>query len=213
MKVANNQKSKKSKFIENKNVLESINSIGSQTIDTIKSETKATSDEFFRQLLGEQKNLQQKKSTELPLGQTLNMNEFVSGETEKRKELEQQIFFERRLFSEEKQESQKKIQELRVRLQAIQTEASRLVASTANLSENVKAAVMQGTVKADEYQIGFFESIVQMIVSFRKKIDNAVVWLQNTNKRSEKKNYWTQYKKKGAGFLLSGESYSQRSAG
>ncbi len=213
MKVANNQKSKKSKFIENKNVLESINSIGSQTIDTIKSEAKATSDEFFRQLLGEQKNLQQKKSTELPLGQTLNMNEFVSGETEKRKELEQQIFFERRLFSEEKQESQKKIQELRVRLQAIQTEASRLVASTANLSENVKAAVMQGTVKADEYQIGFFESIVQMIVSFRKKIDNAVVWLQNTNKRSEKKNYWTQYKKKGAGFLLSGESYSQRSAG
>ncbi|KKP80711.1 MAG: hypothetical protein UR81_C0018G0001, partial [Candidatus Levybacteria bacterium GW2011_GWB1_35_5] len=63
------------------------------------------------------------------------------------------------------------------------------------------------------YQIGFFESIVQMIVSFRKKIDNAVVWLQNTNKRSEKKNYWTQYKKKGAGFLFSGESYSQRSAG
>lgn len=213
MKVTSNQKSKKSKFIENKNVLESINSIGSQTIDTIKSEAKATSDEFFRQLLGEQKNLQQKKSTELPLGQTLNMNEFVSGETEKRKELEQQIFFERRLFSEEKQESQKKIQELRVRLQAIQVEASRLVASTANLSENVKAAVMQGTVKADEYQIGFFESIVQMIVSFRKKIDNAVVWLQNTNKRSEKKNYWTQYKKKGAGFLLSGESYSQRSAG
>lgn len=213
MKVANNQKSKKSKFIENKNVLESINSIGSQAVDTIKNEAKATGEEFFRQLLGEQKRLQQKKSTELPLGQTFNMNEFVSGETEKRNELEKQLFFERRLFSEEKQESQKKIQELRVRLQAIQAEASRLVASTANLSENVKVAVMQGTVNASEYQIGFFESIVQMIVSFRKKIDNAVVWLQNSNKRSEKKNYWTQYKKKGAGFLLSGESYSQRSAG
>jgi len=122
-------------------------------------------------------------------------------------------FFERRLFNEEKQETQKRIQELRVRLQAIQMEASKLVASTVNLSENVKVAVMQGSVSASEYQIGFFESIVQMIVSFRKKIDNAVDWLQNSNKRAEKKNYWSQYKKKGTSFLLSGESYSQRSAG
>jgi hypothetical protein len=213
MKVTNSQKVKKNKFIENKNVLETINSIGTQTVDTIKNEAKATSEEFFRQLLGEQRKLQQKKSTELPLGQTLNMNEFVSGETEKRDELEKQLFFERRLFSEEKQESQKKIQELRVRLQAIQTEASRLVASTVNLSENVKVAVMQGSSSASEYQIGFFESIIQMVVSFRKKIDSAVVWLQNSNKRAQKKNYWSQYKKKGASFLLSGESYSQRSAG
>jgi len=213
MKVTNSQKNKKGKFVENKNVLETINSIGAQTVDTIKNEAKLTSDEFFRQLLGEQKIQQKKKSTELPLGQTLNMNEFVSGETEKRKELEEQIFFERRLYSEEKQETQKRIQELRVRLQAIQAEASRLVASTVNLTENVKVAVMQGTVDASEYQIGFFESIVQMIVSFRKKIDSAVVWLQGSNKRAEKKNYWSQYKKKGASFLLSGESYSQRSAG
>ena len=213
MKVTNSQKNKKSKFVENKNVLETINSIGAQTVDTIKNEAKATSDEFFRQLLGEQKILQQKKSTELPLGQALNMNEFVSGETKKRKELEEQIFFERRLFSEEKQETQKRIQELRVRLQAIQAEASRLVASTVNLTENVKVAVMQGAVNASGYQIGFFESIIQMIVSFRKKIDSAVVWLQGSNKRAEKKNYWSQYKKKGASFLLSGESYSQRSAG
>ncbi|HLD92387.1 MAG TPA: DUF5660 family protein [Patescibacteria group bacterium] len=213
MKVANSQKTKKGKFIENKNVLETINSIGSQTVNTIKDEAKATSEEFFRQLLGEQRKLQQKKSTELPLGKTLNMNEFVSGETKKTQKLEEQIFFERRLFNEEKQETQKRIQELRVRLQAIQMEASKLVASTVNLSENVKVAVMQGSVSASEYQIGFFESIVQMIVSFRKKIDNAVDWLQNSNKRAEKKNYWSQYKKKGTSFLLSGESYSQRSAG
>ena len=72
---------------------------------------------------------------------------------------------------------------------------------------------MQGSSKASEYQINFYESIISMVASFRKKIDSAVVWLQGSNKRAEKKNFWSQYKKKGSSFLLSGESYTQRSAG
>jgi hypothetical protein len=87
------------------------------------------------------------------------------------------------------------------------------MASTQSLTEGVKTAVLQGAVDASEYQINFYESIISMIVSFRKKIDSAVVWMQGHSKRAEKKNYWSQYKKKGASFLLSGETYSQRSAG
>jgi hypothetical protein len=141
------------------------------------------------------------------------MNEIMNGQQEKNKQLEEQIFFERRLFSEEKQQTTKKLDELRVRLHAIQTEATKLVASTQNLTEEVKIAVMQGSSKASEYQINFYESIISMVASFRKKIDSAVVWLQGSNKRAEKKNFWSQYKKKGSSFLLSGESYTQRSAG
>ena len=137
----------------------------------------------------------------------------MSGQVEKNKKLDQQIFFERRLFNEERQETSKKMQELRLRLHAIQTEATKLVASTNNLSQEVKTAVMQGSANISEYQINFYEDIISLIVAFRKKIDSAVVWMQGSNKRAEKKNFWSQYKKKGASFLLSGETYSQRSAG
>ena len=100
-----------------------------------------------------------------------------------------------------------------MRLQVIQAEAIRMVNSTQKLTEQVKVAVMQGTVDASEYQINFFENIIKLISDFRKKIDSAVTWLQGSNARAQKKNYWSQYKKKGSSFLLSGESYSQRSAG
>lgn len=199
--------------IKSKNVLEAINEIGSQVVDTAKNEVKATSDEFFRQLLGQQRALQQKRTGEVSQGQPLKMNEVLSGESEKNKKLQEQMFFERRLFSEEKQVTNERLNQLRVKLQAIQSEATKMVATTANLSQEIKIAVMQGSTSASEYQINFYEDIIQLIVAFRKKIDNAVVWLQSSNKRSEKKNYWSQYKKKGSSFLLSGETYSQRSAG
>jgi hypothetical protein len=102
---------------------------------------------------------------------------------------------------------------LRVRLQALMSEANKLIASTANLSEEVKASVFKNPADASIYQINFFEEIISLITSFRKKIDLAVEWFKGTSKRAQKMNYWNQYKKKGASFLLSGEHYSQRSAG
>jgi len=197
-----NQKPKKNKPVEVNNFFE-----------TIKEETKSTSDEFFRQLLDQQKVMQEKRSGEVPMGQVLQMNEVMNGRQEDNKKLEEQIFFERRLFSEEKQVTNEKLSELRLRLQAIQTETSKMVAETASLSQEIKIAVMQGATSVSEYQINFYEDIISLIVAFRKKIDSAVVWMQGQNKRSEKKNFWSQYKKKGSGFLLSGETYSQRSAG
>lgn len=206
------QKSKR-KQSQNKNVLETLASLGSQTTDIIKNEAKATSDEFFRQLLGQQRQLQEKRSGSLDQGRSVDVEDIVTGKEEQKQKFDEQIFFERRLFSEERESTSKRLQEMRLRLQAIMSEANKMVASAQNLGETVKNAVMQNPVSASEYQIHFFEDIITLVVSFRKKIDSAITWLQGSTKRAEKKNYWCQYKKKGAGFLLSGESYSQRSAG
>lgn len=211
--INKSQKAKSQKQIKTKNVLESINEIGSQFVDTAKNEVKATTDEIFRQLLGQQKNLQEKRSGNINAGNSLNISEVMSGEHEKTQKAEEQLFFERRLFSEEKRESESKIQELRLRLHAVSNEAVKLASSTANLTQEVKVAIMQNPANASEYQISFFENIIKLISDFRKKIDNAVVWMQGASKRAEKKNFWSQYKKKGSSFLLSGETYSQRSAG
>lgn len=208
-----NQKAKLQKQIKTKNVLEAINEIGSSVVDVAKNETKAVSDEFFRQLLGQQKISQEKRSADLSAGSAMNMSEVMSGKDERNKKLQEQMYFERRLFSEERSETQKKLQELRLRLQAIQSEASKMIASTVSLSQEVRNAVLGNVVDPSEYQINFFEDIIKLISDFRKKIDSAVVWMQGQSKRSEKKNYWSQYKKKGSNFLLSGESYVQRSAG
>lgn len=210
---AKSQKAKQKSQIRTKNVLEAINEIGSQVVDTAKNEVKATSDEFFRQLLGQQRAREQKRSGEVSMGKPLEMNKVMSGEQEKNKKLQEQIFFERRLHNEESQETNKKLNELRLRLQAIQEEANKMVASTVGLSQEIKTAVMQGATTVSEYQISFYEDIIKTMISFRKKIDNAVLWMQGQNKRGEKKNFWSQYKKKGSSFLLSGETYSQRSAG
>lgn len=206
-------KTRVQKQVKTKNVLEAINEIGSQVVDVAKNETKAMSDEFFRQLLGQQRAMQQKRTGEVPMGQSLQMNEVMSGQTEKNKKLEEQMFFERRLFSEEREATNKKLNELRLRLQAVQAEANKMVATTAKLSQEIKVAVLKGANTVSEYQINFFEDIIQTIMAFRKKIDSAVIWMQGQNKRGEKKNFWSQYKKKGSSFLLSGETYSQRSAG
>lgn len=207
------QKAKQKSQVRTKNVLEAINEIGSQAVTTAKNEVKATSDEFFRQLLGQQKLEQQKRSGEVSVGQPLRVGEVMSGQQEKSKKLQDQIFFERRLFSEERQETNRKLNELRIRLHAIQDEANKIAASTANLTQEVKIAVMKGATEVSEYQINFYEDIIKTILSFRKKIDSAVIWMQGQNKREQKKNFWSQYKKKGSTFLLSSESYSQRSAG
>lgn len=208
----NNPKNQKQKIVNTKNLLESISDIGSQAVSTSVQEVKNINQEFIRQLLNQQKS-EVKRSGEISKGESLLIDHVTSGQSEKNKKLQEQIFFERRLFSEEKRESSKKVEELRVRLQALMSEANKLIASTNNLSESIRSAVMQNPAETSNYQINFFESVISLISSFRKKIDQALVWFNQTNKRTEKKNYWSQYKKKGASFLLSGESYSQRSAG
>lgn len=208
-----NQKAKKQNQIRTKNVLEAISDIGSGVANTAIDETKAISEEFFKQLLGQQRQQKEKRSADLTKGSTLEMNKIKSGEAEKNKKLQEQMFFERRLYQEERRETEGKLQELRVRLQAVSQEAIKLAQSTANLSQEVKIAILQNPVNASEYQINFFEDIIKLISEFRKKIDSAVVWMQGSSKRAEKKNYWSQYKKKGASFLLSPDHYLQRSAG
>jgi len=63
------------------------------------------------------------------------------------------------------------------------------------------------------YHLNLFTEILNFLQSFRKGIDETAVWLTSCNKRSEKKNYWSTYKKKGSSFLLSPDHYLQRSAG
>ena len=195
-----------------RNVIESLKDLGddfgSQGADLLKN----TSEDFFKELMGMVKP-EVKRSGEINPGGSLQMNEVMSGKEEENKKLRSQISLERNLASDEMRLSQEKMQELRIQLQAITVEIGKLAASTGSLATQAEIAMVEVPVNPGVYHVVFFEKVLEFLQSFRKKIDEAATWLSSSNKRAEKKNYWSMYKKKGSSFQLSPDHYLQRSAG
>jgi hypothetical protein len=152
-------------------------------------------------------------SGEISVGESIEMQEVFTGEHEEKKQLERRISFERRVRQEERGQIERKTNELRVQLQAIQKEVVTLTESTQDLAKETQLAAMQAPVEPGVYHVIFFEKLLEFIKSFRKKINEASTWLHSANKRAQKKNYWAKYKQHGSKFFLSGEHYLTRSAG
>lgn len=205
-------KKKSQKLITKQNVLESLKDLGGGAVNQTGDLLKSTSEDFFRELMG-MGSVQVKRSGEINAGESLQMNEVLNGKEEENKKLRAQISLERQMSSDEMRLSQEKSNELKVQLQALTQEVVKVAQSTGNLAEATQVAMIQAPANPGIYHILFFQSILEFLQSFRKKIDLAATWLQGSNKRAEKKNYWNMYKKKGSSFLLSPDHYLQRSAG
>jgi len=210
-KVTDSKKKLQQK-ITRQNVLESLKDLGSGVSAQSGDLLKNTSEDFLRELLG-LGSIKVKRSGELKAGGSIQMSEVLNGKEEENQKLRNQISFERNLSNDEKRIAQDKGQELRLELNALMQEVQKVAASTQNLAQETEIAVMSAPVEPGVYHITFFESVLEFLQSFRKKIDFAATWLQSSNKRAEKKNYWSMYKKKGSSFLLSPDHYLQRSAG
>ena len=198
--------------IVKRNIIESLKDIGGDFSGQSSDLLKNTSEDFLKELLGMQR-VQVKRSGEMKPGESFEMSSVLSGKEEENKKLRAQISLERNMSSDEKRLSQEKMQELRVQLQAITVEIGKVAASTGNLATQTEIAMIEVPVNPGVYHVIFFEKVLEFLQSFRQKIDQASVWLQNSNKRAEKKNYWSMYKKKGSSFLLSPDHYLSRSAG
>ncbi|HET7098757.1 MAG TPA: DUF5660 family protein [Patescibacteria group bacterium] len=205
-------KKQKSAVIK-RNVIESLKDLGSDFGSQGTDFLKNTSEDFFKELLGISKAPQPKRSGEMVPGQSLQMSEALSGKEEENKKLRAQISLERQLTADERKLSNDQTDKLRLQLQALTSEVIKVAQSTGNLAQETQIAMIEAPSNPGLYHIVFFEKVLEFLQSFRKKIDQASVWLGGANKRAEKKNYWSMYKKKGSSFLLSPDHYSQRSAG
>lgn len=208
-----NDKNKKQKGILNQaNPLESLKDIGISTAKSLKEDLLSqTPKDFIDQILGPRSR---NFSGEIIAGESLEVSEVLSGEHEEKLKLRHQLHLERTLRVEEKESIDKKTNELRIQLSSIQEEVLELALSTQDLAEETQIAAMQAPIEPGIYHILFFEKLLEFIKSFRKKIEEASVWLHATNKRAAKKNAWgANYQKHGAKYLLSGEHYISRSAG
>ncbi|KKQ92348.1 MAG: hypothetical protein UU16_C0003G0024 [Candidatus Woesebacteria bacterium GW2011_GWA2_40_7] len=205
-------KKKGQKLITKQNILESLKDLGGGAVNQTGDLLKSTSEDFFRELMG-MGSARVKRSGEIEAGESLQMSEVLNGKEEENKRLRAQISLERQMSSDEMRLSQEKSNQLRVQLQALTQEVVKVAQSAGNLAEATNVAVIQAPSNPGIYHILFFQNVLEFLQSFRKKIDLAATWLQSSNKRAQKKNYWNMYKKKGSSFLLSPDHYLQRSAG
>ncbi|MGA2910666.1 MAG: DUF5660 family protein [Candidatus Microgenomates bacterium] len=206
------QKKKAQQIITKQNVLESLKDLGTGTVAQTGDLLKDTSEDFFRELMGfSAPNV--KRSGEISPGESLEISQVLSGKEEENKKLRAQISLERHLSTDEKRVNSEKSNELRVQLQALMQEVQKVSQSTENLAEVTQVAMMSAPTEPGIYHVLFFQNVLEFLQSFRRKIDLAATWLQSSNKRAEKKNYWNTYKKKGSSFLLSPDHYLSRSAG
>lgn len=204
---------KNTKVLRQPNPLETFKDIGASTAKQMRDEAAKIPGDFMEQLLGV-RPFGKSYSGEIEPGEALNINEVFSGKHEEIVRLKKQTTLERRLLEEEKVRVEKKSNELRIQLTMIREEILVLAQKTENLAEETQIAAMQAPIEPGVYHIIFFEKLLEFINSFRKKIEEAGVWLHVVNNRAAKKNMWgSNYKKHGAKYLLSSEHYLQRSAG
>ena len=209
--MAQTKSQTKPKKIKHTNVLESLKDVGSSTTRSIKKDLfQEASKDFIQQLLGTRPR---KVSGEISPGEAIEFKDVFSGKHKENVRLKKQVALERKLREEEKTRTEKKSNELKVQLHALIQEVQKLAASTENLAQETQIASMQAPVEPGVYHIIFFEKLLSFVQSFRKKIDDASVWLKASNGRAQKKNYWAKYKKHGSKFLLSPDHYLSRSAG
>ena len=210
--MSDTQSKKSKKPLTQANPLESLKDLGTGVAKSLKEDLiEKTPRDFMDQLFGPKP---QKYSGEILIGETLEIREIMTGEHEEKQRLRAQLFLERSIRLEEQSHINKKTNELKIQLKAIQEEVLILAQNTQGLSKEIQIATMQAPIEPGIYHLVFFEKLLEFIKSFRKRIEEASVWLHSTNTRAAKKNVWgARYKKHGAKYLLSGEHYLSRSAG
>lgn len=207
-----NDQGKKSNNPQIQSVLETMREIGSATGNSLKNELLSPIPESIgNQLWG---GITKKSfSGEIMAGETLEMREVYTGKREIVEQANQRLVVERTLFREEQVLVSRRTAELRIQIEAIQQELLKVAKATPKLSREIKIASLQVSADSSEYERKFLEHLFESIKSYRKKIQNASVWLETSNRRAAKKNSWAaKYKKHGAKYLLSSEHYLTRSA-
>lgn len=206
-----NNKQKGKQTPRTDNVLEALRDIGSSGSRVVKNEATQISKDFVKQLFGAP---EVRTSGDLEPGQSIEIDRVLAEGKEENKTLRLRLQHEQTARQEEEVLVERKTQELKVELHALLEEVKSLAQTTQGISEEVEIAAMQAPVNPGVYHVVFFEKLREFIASFRKKIENAAIWLHTYNQRAAKKRtFWGQVARSGSKRLLSPEDYLQRSAG
>lgn len=209
-----NPNDNKKKVIQRMNALEVLRDTASQTQKTIKEQLIAPMpQDIINQILARQR--MQNRTGEVKAGESLRMNEVMTGQREKQEALERQLMLERQIRDQEHTFVEKRTNELRLEIQAIHQEVLKIAASTPGISKEVEVAAIQAPSQPSVYELNFLRHIFNVLKDVNESINDSRKWLAALNQRSSKKggNWVQNYKKNKGKYLLSGEHYLTRSAG
>ncbi len=213
MAISTTNTKKKKQTPRTDNLLESLRDIGGDSFSSIKNEAGQIPADFFNQMFGWEKP-KPKASGNLVPGQSLEIAQAYEEQKEENVMLRSKLAQEQSLRAQEQSLTTRKSQEIRMELNTLVQEVSSLAQTTQGLARETQIAVLQAPANPGIYHAVFFEKLRSFIISFRKKIENATLWMQASNQRAaKKKGFWGQVGQGGAKRLLSNEDYLQRSAG
>lgn len=197
------------------NFIESIRDIGGAGLKSLKEDLLAPAPkDLLDQLFGGIQKYQTKVQKELHPGQSIEIDSMLREQQDENRVLKLKLAREQQVRQEDEIVVEQKSQNLKLELSALSQEVNKLAKVTRGLARETQIAAMQAPANPGVYHLVFFEKLREFIQSFRKKIENASLWLQSSNKRAAKKRtFWGQVSKSGSKRLLSPEDYSQRSAG
>lgn len=182
------------------NFLEAFKEIGANTVKTFtKDVVKGTAKNALDTITGKQAN----QADQTP-DQPFDFDQFLNQQERRIKQQERSRYEairreEKIIFSREKQE-------VKLKIETIQTQIKALAKEQTSLMKEVDKAAFQAVTDPGVYHSNFFDRLLSLIKLAKKKIAESRTWLQMHNSRSKKRmGYWAQFKKKGTSFSLSGE--------
>ena len=105
--------------------------------------------------------------------------------------------------------------ELEAVVEQLKLEVKKLTVATSELDSNLGHAVMENIPEANEYQVSFMLRLKNLVIAFRRNINEASCWLDSFNgKKKKQKNsgYWKNLKSKsGLKYMMSDEHSVARS--
>jgi len=198
---------RKNRVTNSDSFLEALRDLGGDFVDSAVNVPGGIAQEAFNQIT-------RNKTGELKPNQSLNLDQIKTKENQIEN---QNASFQQDYLDIRKQEKliwTRKQQETELQVKALIVELKKLAQVTTGLAKEVKIAAMQLPVEPGSYHLTFFEKLRQTILLFKKHIEQAASWLQTSNQKAQKRNfYWGQVRKSGTKFMLSQERYMSTQAG
>lgn len=116
----------------------------------------------------------------------------------------------------DRQALENKQHELEAVVEQLKLEVKKLTVATSELDSNLSHATMENIPEANEYQVSFLVRLKNLVIAFRRNINEASCWLDTysakKNKKQKNSNYWKNLKtKSGLKYLMSDEHSAARS--
>lgn len=183
-------------------------SLGKGLVDSFKNDLlKASPSTFWEQLLTVKGEKDQKTAGDMSEGEEISFKrEQIVKEAKKNAQIEAGINYKQEIIHATERIRRGQTQEIAVRVEEIVIELKKLAKSSKTLEAQFKTiTTVTMPKKPGKYHQNFFEWMFNVVKSARTRVESAENWLKAIAGKGKGKDYWSQYKKHGTSYGLSGE--------